>query len=226
MAVEILDKEMPHKGGGVFPQYVDVEQQSESYIVGMWTFLVTEVMFFGALFFAYVLYRWMYQPEFYTVHKLLDIKLGATNTVILLTSSLTMALGVHYAQLKRRCAQILCLLLTIACAFGFLVVKYFEYSHKIHSGLFPGAGFQWSAEQTGVQPSIAQMFFSLYFAMTGLHGLHVLVGILVIGGLTWLVWRKSPLVEDYVPTEMVGLYWHFVDLVWIFLFPLFYLLPK
>lgn len=210
----------------VHHQFEDIHQQNEAYIVGMWTFLVTEVMFFGALFLAYVVYRWSYQPEFYKVHQLLDIKMGAINTVVLLTSSLTMALSVHFAQLKQRRRQIICLLLTIACAFGFLIIKGFEYSHKFHEGHFPGSTFRWSTEETGVPSSIAQMFFNLYFAMTGLHAIHVIIGILIIGVLTLMVWKKNHLVEDYISNEMIGLYWHFVDLVWIFLFPLFYLIPQ
>lgn len=210
----------------VHPQFEDIHQQDEAYIVGVWVFLATEVMFFGALFLAYVLYRWSYQPEFYKVHQLLDMKMGAINTVILLTSSLTMALGVHFAQLKQRRRQIICLLLTIACAFGFLVIKGFEYSHKFQEGHFPGSAFRWSVQETGVSPGIAQMFFNLYFAMTGLHAIHVIIGILIISVLMFMVWRKSHWVEHYIPTEMIGLYWHFVDLVWIFLFPLFYLIPQ
>jgi len=210
---------------GVHEQFEDLEQQNESYVVGMWTFLVTEVMFFGVLFFCYTVYRWQYQPYFYEIHKLLDIKMGATNTVILLTSSLSMALAVHFAQLKNRMAQIFCLSTTLLCAFGFLVVKSFEYSHKFHDHLFPGAGFEWN--HTDVPSNIAQLFFSMYFAMTGLHGVHVLLGILAIGTLLVMVIRNHKAVaDDYIPTEMIGLYWHFVDLVWIFLFPLFYLIPK
>ena len=205
-------------------QFEDIDQQTDTYVVGMWAFLVTEVMFFGVLFLAYTLYRWNYQPEFFEIHKLLDIKLGATNTVILLLSSFSMALAVHFAQLKDRAKQLICLGITLSCAFGFLIIKYFEYSAKIHHGLVPGSNFQWDNPE--IPAGIAQMFFSLYFTMTGLHGVHVVVGILVISSLMILTKIKSPLVENYVPTELIGLYWHFVDLVWIFLFPLFYLMPQ
>lgn len=208
----------------VFEQYHDLEQQNESYIVGMWTFLVTEVMFFGALFLAYVLYRWKYQTVFWVAHNELDWKLGGVNTVILLISSYTVARAVRYAQLKQRKPQLICLGITIACAFGFLIIKYFEYSAKIEHHLVPGANFQWDVP--GIPGNIAQIFFLLYFCMTGLHGIHVAAGILVIGALMYMTWKKYPQVESYIPTEMIGLYWHFVDLVWIFLYPLFYLIPR
>jgi cytochrome c oxidase subunit 3 len=212
------------KHDSVYVQFEDIEQQNESYVVGMWAFLVTEVMFFGALFVIYALNRSHHQDAFYQIHKLLDVKMGAINTVILLSSSFSMALAVHYAQLKKMTNQLFCLGFTILCAFGFLIVKYFEYSQKIHHGLLPGSNFHWN--EPGVPTSVAQMFFSLYFTMTGLHGIHVIVGIIVISALAILTKIKSPLVESYIPTELVGLYWHFVDLVWIFLFPLYYLIPK
>lgn len=228
------EKSIQHinKDPRVFEQFEDIHQQNESYIVGMWAFLVTEVMFFGGAFLAYVLYRWKYQPEFYQIHKLLDVKLGAINTIILLTSSLSMALAVRSVQIKNRTAALGFLGFTILCAFGFLGIKYLEYSHKIHIGLLPGANFHWDQESAPpdalrlVSPATAQLFFSLYFAMTGLHGVHIIIGILVITTLMVLIWKRHPLVEDYIPTELIGLYWHFVDLVWIFLFPLYYLLPN
>ncbi len=215
----------------VYEQFEDIDQQNESYLVGMWSFLITEIMFFGVLIFCYTLYRWQYQPSFYAMSKLLDMKMGTINTIILLTSSFTMVLAVHYAQIQRRAAQLYALLFTILCAFGFLIVKYFEYSHKFHVNLFPNPTFVWPALDNpaltaSVPEPVAKMFFSLYFAMTGLHGIHVVVGILLLGALSYLVWKKSTLVEDFMVTEMIGLYWHFVDLVWIFLFPLFYLMPK
>lgn len=210
--------------GEVYEQYETIEQQQESYVVGMWAFLVTEVMFFGALFLIYTVYRWKYQPYFYEIHRELDLVKGTVNTVVLLSSSLSMALAVHYAQLKNKARQLMCLGITVACAFAFLVIKFFEYKAKIDHGLFPNATFHWT--NPDVPSGVAQTFFSLYFAMTGLHGVHVLVGILLIGTLMLMVWRDSKLITDYIPTELIGLYWHFVDLVWIFLFPLFYLLPK
>jgi cytochrome c oxidase subunit 3 len=203
-------------------QFEDIEQQNESYVVGMWVFLVTEVMFFGAMFLAYVLYRWKYQATFFEAHEHLDVRMGTFNTVVLLTSSLTMALSVHFAQLKKRLPQLGLLVATMGLAAVFLVVKYFEWAAKFQHGLVPGPNFVWHGHAPSGQ---AQMFFSLYFAMTGLHALHVIIGIVVIGVLTLMTFRKHTLVESFIPNEMIGLYWHFVDIVWIFLFPLFYLIP-
>jgi cytochrome c oxidase subunit 3 len=218
----------------VYHQFEDIDQQNESYLVGMWSFLVTEVMFFGALFLCYLIYRMQYQPQFFLLHEELDWRMGGLNTVVLLTSSFTMALAVRAAQLKQRKQQLQFLGITLMCAFGFLVIKGFEWKVKYDHHLMPWGDFQWPPHEVPaghealaqVPFGIAKMFFSLYFAMTGLHGIHVVAGIIVIGVLMLLVARKSKLVENYVNTEMVGLYWHFVDLVWIFLYPLFYLLPK
>lgn len=212
-------------GEEVYFQYEDLDQQQETYVVGMWSFLVTEVMFFGPLFFIYGLYRFKYQQDFYLAHKDLDILLGGVNTTILLISSFLIAAAVHYAQINKRKNQIACLLGTLACAFGFLVVKTIEYSAKFAKGYIPNGQFV-EHYHGAANPEIARIFYSLYFTMTGLHGVHVIIGILVIGVLTYLVATKDKVITDYVPTEMVGLYWHFVDLVWIFLYPLFYLLPK
>lgn len=208
----------------VYEQYEDLGQQQESYVLGMWTFLVTEVMFFGVLFTAYMIYRWQYQPYFFAIHHDLNLVLGGINTMVLLTSSFTMALAVHFAQKRNKKMQLASLGMTMMCAFGFLVIKYIEYSDKIKHNHVPGPNFEWHME--GVPANVAQLFYSLYFAMTGLHGLHVIIGILVIGTLMLLVAMDHPVITDYIPTELVGLYWHFVDLVWIFLYPLFYLLPK
>ncbi len=217
-------------GEEVVFQYEELEQQQESYIIGMWSFLVTEVMFFGPLFFIYFLYRWKYQTDFYLAHKSLDITIGAINTVILLVSSYLVAQAVNYAQRGMFKKQIACLIGTIGCALGFLVIKIvFEYIPKIQHGYFPNAQFL-ETYTGGANPEIGRIFFSLYFVMTGIHGLHVLIGVGVFAALTYLVWKRSKGVHnsitDYVPTEMVGLYWHFVDLVWIFLYPLFYLMPR
>ena len=227
----------------VFHQYKDIEQQNESYIVGMWAFLVTEVMFFGGLFLAYMIYRWQNQESFYYIHKTLDWKLGGLNTFILLASSFSMAMAVHNAQLKNRAKQLQFLGFTMLCAFGFLVVKFFEWKLKFEHGVLPGPAFSWpyhtlqsdiaaqygadvGARVAAVPSGTAQLFFSLYFAMTGLHGVHVVIGIISIAVLMFMTVRKYPQVESYIPTECVGLYWHFVDLVWIFLYPLFYLIPN
>ncbi len=209
-------------------QFEDMEQQNDSYIVGMWTFLVTEVMFFGALFLIYTLYRSMYQLDFYLAHKVLDTRMGMINTFVLLFSSFTVAMSVRFAQLQNRMGVLAMLGITQICAGTFMVIKYFEYQEKFGHHLYPGPGFGSSPSYlNGASPNFAQLYFGLYFGMTGLHGLHVLIGMIVIGYLMAKWWRNSPMVtKDYIPTELVGLYWHFVDLVWIFLFPLMYLMPK
>jgi len=222
-------------------QYENIEQQNECYLVGMWSFLVTEIMFFGALFMVYTLYRWNYQQDFWVAHHHLDILPGAINTTVLLFSSFTMVCAVHFAQLHNRKMVMMNLVFTIGCAFVFLGVKYYEYHMKFVDHLYPGVNFTTDPailtdlvqkEHPGigsvfVNLNHAQMFYALYFAMTGLHAVHILVGIVVLSALVhlWRIKAKSVMV-DYVPTELVGLYWHFVDLVWIFLFPLFYLMPR
>lgn len=215
---------------GVYHQFEDIDQQNESYIVGMWSFLVTEVMFFGPLFFIYALYRWQYQPQWFLVHEELSWQWGGLNTMVLLFSSFTMAMSVYFAQVKNKAKQLMCLGTTMLCAFGFLAIKTIEWIPKFQHHHVPGANFRWEGTVEGhvasVPDRVAELFFSLYFAMTGLHGIHVVVGIICIAVLMLLVKKDHPLVDSYVPTEMVGLYWHFVDLVWIFLYPLFYLMPQ
>ncbi len=207
----------------VFGQYETIEQQQESYIVGMWTFLVTEVMFFGGLFLVYALYRWKYSDVWFNMSEYhVSWEWGGINTVVLLVSSYFVAKAVQNAQLGNEKKQITYLWLTVACAFGFLVIKYIEYTHKLHIGMWP----DWNmVAPAGLEPGPTRLFLSLYFAMTGLHGVHVLVGIIVITTLIFMIKAKAPSISDYIPTEMVALYWHFVDLVWIFLYPLFYLIP-
>ncbi|RYG39590.1 cytochrome c oxidase subunit 3 family protein [bacterium] len=221
-------------------QFEDIDQQNESYIVGMWTFLVTEVMFFGALFFVYTLYRSMYQMDFFLAHESLDVLQGGFNTVVLLISSWTMAVAVRHAQLhavsahdpvksgRERRAVLINLGITLVCAVIFLVVKFFEYQAKFDHHLYPGPNFGSKVEYLhGATPNHAQIFFGLYFGMSGLHAIHIIAGILVIGALMRLwINRAKSVTLDYVPTELIGLYWHFVDLVWIFLFPLMYLMPR
>jgi cytochrome c oxidase subunit III len=228
IAHEFDEHEEEHHHGrvnGVMHQFEDIDQQNESYAVGMWTFLITEIMMFGALFLAYTLYRWRYADSFYAAHQYVHVGPGAINTTLLLISSFTMVLAVHYTQLKDTKKVLFNLGMTMLCATAFLVVKIgWEYIPKFNEHLFPGSNFVWEKEGS---KNIAQLFFSFYFTMTGLHGIHVLVGILIIGFIAYLHYRKVPaIVDDYMITEMVALYWHFVDLVWIFLFPLYYLIPK
>lgn len=187
---------------------------------GMWLFLVTEILLFGGLFVAYTIFRGMYPQTFHLAHEELNKTLGAVNTVVLLFSSLTMAVGVGYAQRNERKKSVLMLVVTLLCAITFLVVKYFEYSHKFHLGIFPAGFYKFE----GIKDPRAGLFFSLYFMMTGLHGLHVLIGMILI---TWILMRtrRGDFTENYfTPVELTGLYWHLVDLIWIFLFPLLYLI--
>lgn len=199
--------------------FASAEDEFEAAKQGMWVFLVTEVLMIGALFVAYGIFRGMYPDMFHEAHKHLNVGLGTTNTVVLILSSLTMLLSVTNAQRGRRDRSILFLVLTLLLASCFLLVKYFEYTHKIHDGLLP-AGFFTNKELTHPK---APLFFSLYFVMTGVHALHVIIG---MGLITWILKRTvnrefSP--AFYTPVELVGFYWHFVDLVWIYLFPLLYL---
>ena len=197
------------------------EQQSAAARLGMWLFLVTEILFFGGLFVAYAVFRTLHPDVFVNSAALLDTTLGAVNTVVLLFSSLTMAWAVRCSQLGQQRGLILCLSLTIASAVLFLGIKGFEYSHKIHEGhLWVSQYGNAAASETFNR---AGTFFSVYFAMTGLHAVHIIAG---IGAIVWLLQRSlrghfSP--EYYTPVDVVGLYWHLVDLVWIFLFPLLYL---
>ncbi len=204
----------------VLHHFSDSEQQFTSAKLGMWIFLLTEVLFFGGLFCAYAVYRYMHPEMFYNVHKLLDVNLGALNTVVLITSSLTMALSIRSMQLGNKKQTLILLFSTLLLAAVFLVVKYMEYSHKFHLGQLPGKWYTFD----GAEGENPHLFFSVYFAMTGLHGIHVIAGIIAI---TWMIirtFRNHFSANYYTPIEVTGLYWHLVDLVWIFLFPLLYLI--
>ncbi len=273
-------------------QYENIEQQNESYIVGMWSFLVTEVMFFGALFLLYSLYRVLYFNAYLEAHQFLDVKWGTLNTMVLLVSSWSMVMAVYSGQKGRRKAVLVFLGITQICAATFMGVKSIEYSKKFGEGLFPDARFNYAKaltmhheeakasgtiheapsprhvmafkalEEAEKAPEVtlaaptamatlagappagqikeavpsaawgtfeheqnkARIFFSIYFTMTGLHGVHVLIGMLLMGALMYFYGSKHHCVEDYIPLELIGLYWHFVDIVWIFLFPLMYLI--
>jgi len=198
----------------------EVEQQKESAKLGMWIFLLTEILLFGGLFVAYSVFR-AWNPEmFFDAHKQLNVYMGTLNTFVLISSSVTIALSIRSIQLgdKKRTMQLLFITLLLAAVF--LVVKYFEYSHKIHLGQLPGKYYTFE----GLEGTNPHVFFSIYFLMTGLHGVHVILGMAAI---TWILYKTSKgrfSAEYYTPVEMVGLYWHLVDLIWIYLFPLFYLI--
>ena len=201
-------------------QFDSLEQQKESSTLGMWLFLVTEIMFFGGMFTAYVIYRSRWPEAFKAASNHLDVVLGATNTVVLILSSLTMALAIWAAQMNRRKMIVWFLLATMALCAVFLGIKAVEYSHKFHDGLVPGENFRWD----GPDPEHVEVFFSLYFIMTGLHATHMVIGLGVLAWLLFPSWKGRFSSDYYNPLECTGLYWHFVDLVWIFLFPLLYLL--
>jgi cytochrome c oxidase subunit 3 len=197
-----------------------LEQQRESSTLGMWLFLVTEIMFFGGLFTAYVVYRTQFGTVFAEASHHLNVTLGAVNTAVLIGSSLTMAMAIWAAQVNRRKMIVVYLLLTIVLGATFLGIKTVEYGEKFEHHLVPGPHFQFD----GSDPKRAEVFFSLYFIMTGLHAVHMIIG---IGVLSWLMipaWKGRFDAHYHNPLECVGLYWHFVDIVWIFLFPLLYLL--
>jgi cytochrome c oxidase subunit 3 len=201
-------------------QFETIEQQQETSTLGMWAFLVTEVMFFGGLFGAYTVYRYLYPHAFSEASHHLNYVIGAINTAVLICSSMTMALAVRAAQLSHRRSQVVFLLLTIVLGSIFLGVKVVEYHDKFVHHLVPGANFHFE----GPYGREAQIFFSLYFAMTGMHAVHMIIGIGMLSILTALAWRGSFSSQYYTPVELGGLYWHFVDIVWIYLFPLLYLI--
>jgi cytochrome c oxidase subunit 3 len=200
--------------------FYSMEQQLEASTLGMWLFLVTEVMFFGGMFLAYLVYRVLYPEAWVLGSNHLNVVMGALNTAVLICSSLTMALAVRAAQTSNRGAQIVNLILTIFFGSIFLVVKYFEYAEKFEHHLVPGRHFDMALPQAAQQ----QLFFSIYFMMTGIHAIHMVVGIGLMLVILAMAWRGRFSASYYTPVEMSGLYWHFVDIVWIFLFPLLYLL--
>ena len=187
---------------------------------GIWLFMATEIMMFGGLFVAYIIFRNLYPEMYHEGASHLNWKMGATNTIVLITSSLSMALSIHYLQTGKKNAAAMNLAVTIVCACIFMVIKYFEYMEKIHHGLLPGNFFHYAEAES---PNLA-IFFGLYFMMTGLHGIHVMAGIFLISWLLFRTLRGDFSQTYYTPVEGVGIFWHIVDLIWIFLFPLFYLI--
>ena len=203
-------------------QFETVEQQRDAATLGMWLFLATEVLFFGGVFLVYCVYRSWYPAAFAAGSRELNVTLGAVNTAVLITSSLTMALAVHAAQTGERNALKIFLVLTMALGVVFLGIKGVEYHEKFVVHHVPGLDFKFDAEYY----RNAQIFFSLYFMMTGLHALHMIIG---LGIMTWMcVWAwNGTITREYAsPIEITGLYWHFVDIIWIFLFPLLYLIGR
>lgn len=186
--------------------------------MGMWLFLFTELILFGGMFLIYSVYRFQYPDAFHLSAKGLNIVLGTFNTAVLLTSSMTMALSIVALQRDRKVLSMMLQLITILLAIFFLVNKYFEWSHEIGHGIYPGS------EELLSKSSGEILFFGLYYVMTGLHGVHVIVGIVLIGIMTRMTRNDIITKDSYVRLENIGLYWHLVDIIWIFLFPLFYLI--
>lgn len=200
--------------------FADAQQEFSSNKLGFWFFLGTEILLFGGMFVAYIVFRYAYPEMFMDAHHHLNRVMGATNTIVLIGSSFTMAMAVRAAQTNKQKQLIIYLVITLLCAFAFLVVKYFEYQEKFAHGMLPGPWYT----PHGTDPVNGNLFFGLYFMMTGLHGVHVLAGIVAI---TWVLVNATKNRFSsawYTPVELTGLYWHLVDLIWIYLFPLFYLI--
>ena len=208
--------------------FADLGQQHACERLGIWMFLVTEILFFGGLFGAYTMYRLWYPSEFEFASSHLNWKFATINTMFLITSSLTMTLAIRSAKLGDRGALYRNLLLTAALATAFMVVKGFEYAEDFHEHLLPGAGFadtkfHKEAVEKGLDPGKVQLFLCFYYVMTGIHGIHILIGIGCILWLVWEAWRGTIPPENYSTVEVVSLYWHLVDAIWLFLMPLLYL---
>jgi len=206
---------------GIVPahHFDTVEQEFEAGKQGIWLFLATEILIFGGLFVAYAIFRGMYPALFHEASQFLDTNLGALNTLVLIGSSYSMAMAVHYTQKGDGHKAFNLIVVTLLLALVFLVVKYFEYTHKFHEGLLPGFNFTHpgASKETG-------LFFGIYFVMTGLHAIHILIG---MGLMIWLLirFKRNEFSPHYfLPVDGVGLYWHIVDIIWIFLFPLLYLI--
>jgi cytochrome c oxidase subunit III len=218
-------------GPELLHHFVDAEQQRDAASLGMWLFLATEIMFFGGMFCAYLIYRFWYYNEFAAGSRSLDIWLGTINTAVLICSSLTVALGVRAAQMGKRKLLVILLLLTIVFGLAFLGIKGIEWYQKFEEHHVPGYSFNVddlakAYPQIHIDQRHQQIYFSLYFAMTGLHALHMIIGVGMFIFLTYYAWKGRYTPKYYTPIEMGGLYWHFVDIVWIYLFPLLYLIDR
>jgi cytochrome c oxidase subunit 3 len=210
----------PHHSPALLHHFDTAGQQKDASTLGMWVFLVTEIMFFGGMFTAYIVYRTLHPEGFVEASHELNITMGAINTAVLICSSLTMVLAVHAAQLSERKSIVVYLILTMILGTVFLGIKAVEYHEKYVNHHIPGASFHFD----GPNAPYAEMFFFLYFAMTGLHAAHMIVGLVLLAILTVRAARGRFNAEYNTPIDLTGLYWHFVDIVWIFLFPLLYLL--
>ena len=202
--------------------FEDLGQQHEASTLGMWMFLSTEILFFGGMFCAYAIYRVLYEPAWVEGAHHQNLMMGTINTIVLIGSSLTMALAVWAAQLGRRLATVAFLVATLILGSVFLGIKAFEYHAHFEEGLFPGVHFTYQSPLAAK----VQLFMVFYFGLTGLHALHMIIGAGLLLYFIWRAWRGDFGPEYYSPVEIMGLYWHFVDIVWIFLFPLLYLIGR
>ena len=208
------------------------QQQKDAASLGMWIFLVTEIMFFGGMFCAYLVYRYWYFGDFAAASSSIDLSLGTINTAVLICSSLTVAMAVRCAQIAKQKAIVVYLILTILLGLAFLGIKGIEYYQKFEEHHVPGqASFHLDGHiprhpDVPVNQRHAQIYFSLYFAMTGMHALHMIIGVGLFSYLTYKAWKGVYGPGYYTPLENGGLYWHFVDIVWIYLFPLLYLIDR
>ena len=253
-AVAQADHGHPHASHEHHPalqhHFDTMAQQKEAAVIGMWVFLLTEILFFGGLFVAYMIYRVWYFDAFAEASRRLSLFWGGLNTAVLIGSSLTMALAVRAAQTNNRKWTVNWLILTIVLGCVFLGVKVIEYQDKFANYEVPGANYNWLYHEEHAAPAgehgaagaaaphrqlsltpaqlqnTTQIYFSLYFTMTGLHALHMIVGVGLMLVITWMAWKGRFDAHYYTPVEMSGLYWHFVDIVWIFLFPLLYLVER
>jgi cytochrome c oxidase subunit III len=208
----------PHLG----EQYDDLDQQRESASLGMWIFLGTEIMLFGALFLTYTVYRHAYPQAWAAASRQTNMLIGTTNTAVLLCSSLTMALGVHAAQAGERKRLMLLLFATMALGIVFMALKGYEYYDDFEKHLVPGFNFAMTDAVTHREG----MFFVIYFITTGLHALHLTIGIVFVGIMLWKAFRRRFSPDNYTGVELTGLYWHLVDIIWVFLYPLLYLVGR
>jgi cytochrome c oxidase subunit III len=205
--------------GRLAHHFPDMKTQEHAARMGMWIFLSTEILLFAVLFTAYAIYRFLFPVGFEEASKLAHVAMGATNTVVLITSSLTVALAIHYARHGENRKVVGLLAITIGFGALFMVLKGYEYYHHYLDGQLPGKLYHFA----GVQGPGVSMYFTVYFLMTGLHGLHVLIGMSLLGWVAMRAWRNEFGPGYSTPVELSGLYWHLVDLIWIFLFPLLYL---
>ncbi len=212
--------------------FADAQQQKNAASLGMWLFLVTEIMFFGGMFCAYLVYRLAHFNAFAAGSQQLSIALGTTNTAVLLISSVTVVLAVKAAEAGNRKQLVTFMIITVLLGLTFLVIKGFEYAEKFEKHHVPGPNFQFTetfddgAQKIPVNPHEAELYFSLYFAMTGMHALHMIIGCGLFTVLTVLAWKGHYTPSYYTPIENAGLYWHLVDIIWIYLFPLLYLISR